>query len=107
MNNKPQSQQNRQKSRSFDTGKTGKVILALSLVAFVFAGWWVTHGVSRLAKGVTVESIRAVENGMTEEEVVAILGDPLERGPSEHYADGIVLTYSKPAYFAKWYPMLW
>ncbi len=79
-------------------------ILCILIIAI---GWRVTHGGSRLAEGVTVEAIRAVQNGMTEGEVVAILGEPLERAPSVNYPDAITLTYSKPAYFAKWYPMLW
>ena len=93
------------KTQLFRAGCIATAILALGAIAV--AGWWVTHGVSRLAEGVTVEAIRAVQNGMTEEEVLAILGDPLERAPSDHYPDGITLTYSKPAYFAKRYPMLW
>jgi len=31
----------------------------------------------------------------------------LGRAPSVNFPDAITLTYSKPAYFAKWYPMLW
>lgn len=65
------------------------------------------NGSSRLAEGVTIEAIRAVESGMTEEEVIAILGGPVGRAPSVNHPDAITLTYSKPAYFAKWYPMLW
>lgn len=83
------------------------ISLFIVCIFFIAIGWRVTHGGSRLAEGVTVESIRAVENGMTEEEVVAILGNPIERAPSVNYPDAITLTYSKPAYFAKWYPMLW
>lgn len=79
----------------------------LALITLISIGWRVTHGGSRLAEGVTVEAIRAVQNGMTEEQVVAILGGPVERAPSVNYPDAITLTYSKPAYFAKWYPMLW
>ena len=81
-------------------------MVALGLGACLFAGWWVTHGVRLLAKGVTVEAIQAVQPGMTEAEVIAILGEPFERGPSG-YPNEITFTYSKPAYFARWYPMLW
>ena len=83
----------------------GGAVLILSMIVFV--GWQVTHEGNRLAEGVTVEAIRAVKNGMTEEEVVAILGVPFERAPSVNHLDTITLTYSKPAYFAQWYPMLW
>ena len=82
-------------------------LMVLVLGTMGIGGWWITHGVSRLANGVTVEGIRAVRNGMAEEEVLAILGPPLGRRPSRHHPDLITLTYSKPAYFAKWYPMLW
>jgi len=84
--------------------QSGIIILTLSIL--VFSGWRVTHGASQLPQDVTVESIRAVQNGMTEKEVVAILGDPLERSPSV-IPNATMLTYSKPVYFAKWYPMLW
>ena len=95
-------------ARFFRAGRLRIVIFLFILCMFFIAiGWWVSHGGSRLAKGVTVESIRAVENGMTEEEVVAILGNPIERAPSVNYPDAITLAYSKPTYFAKWYPMLW
>ncbi len=92
----------------FKAGRLRIVISLFILCIFVIAiGWRITHRVSRLAEGITVESIRAVQNGMTEEEVVAILGNPVERAPSVSYPDAITLTYSRPAYFAKWYPMLW
>lgn len=94
--------------RFFRAGRLRIVISLFILCIFIIAiGWRVTHGGSRLAEGVTVEAIRAVKNGMTEEEVVVILGYPVERAPSVNYPDAIMLTYSKPAYFANWYPMLW
>lgn len=80
--------------------------LALLAIPLSFAGWWTTHGVRLLADGVSVESIRAVHPGMTEDEVVTVLGPPTDRGPADH-PDLTTLTYSRPAYFAKWYPMLW
>lgn len=88
--------------------EAGCLMLAIFVLGvLVFASWRIIHEGSRLAESVTVESIRAVQNGMTEEEVVAILGNPVERTPSVSYPDAITLTYSRPAYFAKWYPMLW
>ncbi len=95
------------KSRTETIVPAGIIILSLSILSmFVFAGWRITHSASRLAPNVTVESIRAVQNGMTEDEVVAILGYPLERRPSP-VPDAVELAYSKPVHFAKWYPMLW
>lgn len=54
-----------------------------------------------------MEAIRAIQNGMTEEQVLAIIGPPLDRGPSSHDPEVTTLVYSKSAYFARWYPMLW
>ncbi len=98
----------KRKARSINFPRYGYLGFVVLLVGvLIFVSWRVTHGSSRLAEGVTVEAIRIVQSGMTEEEVVAILGEPLERAPLVNYPDAITLTYSKPAYFAKWYPMLW
>lgn len=92
----------------FRAGRLRIVISLFMLCIFIIAiGWRVTHGGSRLAEGVTVEAIRAVQNGMSEEEVITILGEPVAYTRPVHYPDTITLTYSKPAYFARWYPMLW
>ena len=44
---------------------------------------------------------------MTEEDVLAILGPPFFGATASYDPEITTLTYSKPAYFAKWYPMLW
>lgn len=83
----------------------GVVLLMLS--GLVFAGWFVTQSGHRLADGVSIEAIRAMQVGMTEEEVLSIIGEPFDIAPSSLNPFIMTFTYSKRIPIARWYPMLW
>jgi len=82
----------------------------------------------KLSEGVTVENIRKIKIGMTDKEVIRILGDPFY--VSKEYKMGIVtfvykrpfyhgelekekikgkytMIFSKDAKYSRWYPMLY
>lgn len=86
-------------------GYLGSVSILVLLLAF--AGWRMIWGARHLSPGVTVDAIRAIQIGMTEEEVYSILGQPFHRGPASFDPAVLTLTYSKPVFLARWYPMLW
>lgn len=64
------------------------------------------RGGETLAPGVTRAAIRSIRVGMTEGEVVRILGEPLS---SDFDADRRVrtLNYTRAVPGARWHPMLW
>ena len=60
---------------------------------------------SNLSSGVTTTSVQAITIGMSEAQVVRLLGAPLSRSTS---ADGrLTLQFSRPVEGARSYPMLW
>jgi hypothetical protein len=77
---------------------------------FVFASFLIllltSCGARALAPGVSCSSIRSIRLGMTDAEVVSILGEPIAREPG--YPAGVTtLVYSRPVRGARWYPMVW
>ena len=76
------------------------VIVIVAVMAFgLYGPYW------RVAPGVTPAGIRAVRVGMTHDEVVRILGQPLQSrtwGPG-----GTVLDYARPHPLAPWSSRLW
>ncbi len=82
--------------------------LTLILICgLVFTGWWLAYGTKRALPNITATSIRAVQIGMTETEMHAILGAPIHNGPADFDPDVTTHTYTRPRYFSSWYPMLW
>jgi hypothetical protein len=82
----------------------GRRIAALVVTCGMFG----CGGADLASSRVTAANIERVSLGMSEAEVVAILGTPI-RTDSEPYlsSDAKVMTYSRPARGARWYPMLW
>jgi hypothetical protein len=85
-----------------------KIILINILIIVVLLGLmlaFVLRGAHDLSSGVTTQTIRAVALGMTEAQVITLLGEPLARETRE---DGRhTLQFSRPVTGVSWYPMLW
>jgi hypothetical protein len=80
--------------------------VALALCSAALAANVSCGGGEAMAPGVTRAGIRGVQLGMTEEEVVKILGQPLAAKLNE--IRGVkTLEYTRPVRTAWWYPMLW
>ena len=98
--------------------RTAALLLSVCVTSLVGCN---PMGQSDLAPGVGCAAIRKVRLGMTEAEVLAILGPPLEK--KENYTGGMTcgptgcqpayppgrtqLIYSREVPGARWYPMLW
>ncbi len=82
-------------------------IVLLMLGGLVFAGWFVMQSGNHLADRVSIEAIRALQVGMTEEEILSIIGEPFDITHSSVDPFIMTFTYSKRVPFARWYPMLW
>lgn len=79
---------------------------ALALGSATLAANVLSGGGEAMAPGVTRTGIRSVQLGMTEEEVVKVLGKSL--GARLNEIRGVkTLEYSRPVRRAWWYPMLW
>jgi len=85
--------------------RSARPVLALIRVACLGAG---CGGVKLASNRVTVANIQRVSLGMSEDEVVAILGPPFEVEPQPCLGPcAKMMTYSRPVHGARSYPMLW
>ena len=76
------------------------VVLGFLMLAIAIYGpYW------RVASGVTPTAIRAIRVGMNQDEVTAILGQPLQI--RSWGADGMILDYARPHLVAPWSSRLW
>jgi hypothetical protein len=80
-------------------------LLAAALLSSGCGKAWEPFGRAELSERVSVGTIRELRLGMSREEVVALLGEPLSEGPN--HSGFYTLTFSKPVDVAGWYPMLW
>ena len=93
----------------FPQGQTGRRIIAIAAAMASVIGLVALatgRGGEAVASGVTRDAIRSIRVGMTEGELVRILGEPLS---SDFDAGRGVrtLNYARAVPGARWYPMLW
>jgi hypothetical protein len=86
-------------------GMRGK-ILTLFVIIVGVASTLACQSVEDVAPAVTRAGIRAVRVGMTEAEVIQILGEPIARTRNAELGVN-TLEYARPVRRARWYPMLW
>jgi hypothetical protein len=80
---------------------------ALLLIVLLTIPW---SGGSDLAGNVNVLNIRKIRLGMTQAQVIELLGEPfsVEKKSIEYWPpNSFVMHYSRPGQRARWYPMLW
>jgi hypothetical protein len=83
-------------------------VLRVAALVLLACGQVTCGGANLASSRVTVKNIRRVSLGMSEAEVIAILGPPVMTEPvADLGSQRKVMHYSRPAKGARWYPMLW
>jgi hypothetical protein len=91
--------------------KRTKIILYFILILLVCYFLFFRNSDSNLSGNVTIDRIKKIEIGMTEEQTVNILGQPYSIEPYNIQKNlgrrSFVMVYSKSVPGVMWYPMLW
>jgi hypothetical protein len=78
------------------------ITLFISFILVYFVNVFGTKSVAK--QDITLDKLLSITVGMSEVQVIQILGDPLLR---TNFKDGYQLTYTEPVKLSRFYPMLW